>query len=234
LLEASPARETPAVVAPPPEPEAATPPARYWVEYGVYIGARSAKRLQQALAERGLDTVIVPTHRPDGRPLLRVRSSQPLDYGAAKAASAEVRRALKLSALIHRGSPLAPPSAVARNLERPSVSRSYWVQFGAFPHRPQAVRLQEQLARGGVETAVWAMRGTSGRTLYRVRSLTLPDRDSAMAVATRAREAGNTDFLVGQSIARPDAVIDPDRTENDRPIDRVPYRAAESMTFPAH
>jgi len=211
-------------------PTIATP---YWVEYAVYTNARAAKRLQQTLSDHGLKTVIVPTHTPDGRPLLRVRSASELDYGAAKAASENVRQALKLSALIHRGTPTGEqdgvPAAVARQ-STPGVSQGYWVQFGAFPHRPQAERLREQLARGGVATAVSTMRGTSGRTLYRVRSLNLPDRDSALAVAGRGREAGSTDFLVGQSIARP---AEPNRTENDavRPGGR--YRTAESLPFPA-
>lgn len=218
--------------------EAVTSPATiattpYWVEYAVYTNARAAKRLQQTLSDQGLKTVIVATHTPDGRPLLRVRSGSELDYGAAKAASDNVRQALKLSALIHRGTPTreqdGAPAAVARE-SAPSVSQGYWVQFGAFPHRPQAERLQQELARGGVATAVSTMRGTSGRTLYRVRSLNLPDRDSALAVAGRGREAGSTDFLVGQSIARP---AEPNRTENDLVRPGGPYRTAESLPFPA-
>ena len=75
-----------------PEEAAAAPAPQYWVEYGVFTGARAAKRLQQELADKGLDTTITPTHAPDGRPLLRVRSSSLLDYGAAKAASASARQ----------------------------------------------------------------------------------------------------------------------------------------------
>lgn len=221
--------------------EAATSPAAtvttpYWVEYGVYTNARAAKRLQQALSDQGLQTVIAPTHTPDGRPLLRVRSASELDYDAAKAASENVRQALKLSALVHRGMPGrdqdSAPAAVAQTVT-PGANGGYWVQFGAFPHRPQAERLREQLARGGVETAVSTMRGTSGRTLYWVRSLNLPDRDSALAVAGRGQEAGSTDFLVGQSIARPDMAAEPNRTENDVVRPGAPYHTAESLPFPA-
>jgi rare lipoprotein A len=205
------------------------------VEYGVYTNARAAKRLQQALADQGLKTVIAPTHTPDGRPLLRVRSAPELDYGTAKAASENARQALKLSALVHRGMPApeqdAAPAAVAQ-ASKPGASQGYWVQFGAFPHRPQAERLQEQLARGGVETAVSTMRGTSGRTLYRVRSLNLPDRDSALAVAGRGQGAGSADFLVGQSIARPGAA-EPNRTEDDVVHPAARYHTAESLPFPA-
>jgi cell division protein FtsN len=207
----------------------------YWVEYGVYTSARAAKRLQEALTNQGLKTVIVPTHTPDGRPLLRVRSAPDFDYGAAKAASETVRQALKLSALIHHGTPTreqdSAPAVVAR-ASTPRASQGYWVQFGAFPHRPQAERLQEQLARGGVETVVSTMRGTSGRTLYWVRSLNLPDRDSALAVAGRGKEAGSTDFLVGQSIAHP-AAAEPSRTENDIVRPGARYHTAESLPFPA-
>src|SRR5690242_7881928 len=67
--------------------EAATSPEAnetpYWVEYAVYANARAAKRLQQALTDQGLKTVIVPTHTPNGRPLLRVRSAPDLDYSTA-------------------------------------------------------------------------------------------------------------------------------------------------------
>src|SRR6185437_14889454 len=207
----------------------------YWVEYAVYTNARAAKRLQQALADQGLQTVIVSTHTPNGRPLLRVRSAPDLDYSTAKAASENVRQALKLSALIHRGTPTQEqddaPAAVAQ-AATPSASHGYWVQFGAFPHRPQAEHLREQLARGGVETAVSTMRGTSGRTLYWVRSLNLPDRDSALAVAGRGQAAGSTDFLVGQSIARSTAA-EPSRTEEDIVRPGARYHTAESLPFPA-
>jgi hypothetical protein len=221
--------------------DAATSPATiattpYWVEYAVYTNARAAKRLQERLTDQGLKTVIVPTHTPGGQPLLRVRSAPDLDYSAAKAASENVRQALKLSALIHRGTPIpeqdSAPAAVAR-ASTPSASQGYWVQFGAFPHRPQAERLREQLARGGVATAVSTMRGTSGRILYWVRSLNLPDRNSALAVAGRGREAGSTDFLVGRSIARHDGAAEPNRTENDVVRPGESYHTAESLPFPA-
>ena len=75
------------------------------------------------------------------------------------------------------------------------------------------------------------MHGTSGRILYWVRSLNLPDRDSALAVAGRGQDAGSTDFLVGQSIARPTA--EPNRTENDVVRPGARYHTAESMPFPA-
>ena len=124
-----------------PPGEAAAAPSQYWVEYGVFTGARAAKRLQQALANQGLDTVITQTHAPDGRALVRVRSSL-LDHGAAKAASESARQALKLSALLHRSA--APPAQTVARAAAPSVSQGYWVQFGAFPHRQQAARLQAE------------------------------------------------------------------------------------------
>lgn len=217
------------------EPTNTTSTAQYWVEYGVYTNARAAKRLQQALADQGLDTVIARTHTPDGRPLLRVRSTSELDYGAAKMASDNAGRRLKLSALVHRGTPAAGEAVAQGPAAKASASQGYWVQFGAFTHRPQAARLQEQLAKNGIETAVSTMRGTSGRTLYWVRSLNLPDRDSAMAIATRGQAAGNADFLVGQSIARSGAAGagDHDRTEDDSTTRTARYRTAESMPFPA-
>ncbi|HKW55215.1 MAG TPA: SPOR domain-containing protein [Stellaceae bacterium] len=207
----------------------------YWVEYGVYTNARGAKRLQQALADQGLKTVITLTHTPDGRPLVRVRSAPELDYGTAKAASENARQALKLSTLIHRGTPAREQGvaqAALAQASKPSATEGYWVQFGAFPHRPQAERLQGQLARGGIETAVSTMRGTSGRTLYWVRSLNLPDRSSALAVAGRGQEAGSADYLVGHSVARPGATAEPNRTENDVVRPGVRYHTAESLSLP--
>jgi len=238
LLEAAPESPGRAAVLPPPEATKAAAPddvapvaTQYWVEYGVYAGARAAKRLQQALADHGLDSVVVPTHAPDGRPLLRVRSSLLLDYGAAKAASENARQALKLGTLLHRSA--APPAQAVARAPAPSARQGYWVQFGAFPHRQQATRLQEQLARSGVETAVSTMRGTSGRTLYWVRSLNLPDRDSAMVIASRGQGAGSTDFLVGQRVARPAPAAEPNRTEDDSASRSTRYHAAESLPFPA-
>jgi cell division protein FtsN len=232
LLEAAPAAvlQSPAATTAAAPGEAAAAPSQYWVEYGVFTGARAAKRLQQALANQGLDTVITQTHAPDGRALVRVRSSL-LDHGAAKAASDSARQALKLSALLHRSA--VPPAQTVARAPAPSVSQGYWVQFGAFPHRQQAARLQEQLARGGIETAVSPMHAASGRVLYRVRSLALPDRDSAAAVASRAQEAGSSDFLVGQSVARPTAAAEPARTEDDSAPQGTRFHAAESLPFPA-
>ena len=213
--------------------DAASPDTPYWVEYGVYNGARGAKRLQQALADHGLDTVVVPTHAPDGRPLLRVRSSLILDRAAAKAASENARQALKLSTLIHRGAAAPAPAQTVAHALVPSASpQGYWVQFGAFPHRPQAARLQEQLARSGIETAVSTMLGTSGRTLYRVRSLALPDRDSALAIAGRGQEAASGNFLVGQSIAHPAPGAER-RTEDGSARRSIRYSAVGSPPFPA-
>ena len=91
------------------------------------------------------------------------------------------------------------------------------------------------MARGGVETAISTMHGTSGRILYWVRSLNLPDRDSALAVAGRGKEAGNIDFLVGQSNVRstPAVSAEPKHADDDTGSRSVPYHAAESLPFPA-
>jgi cell division protein FtsN len=224
----------PAKIAEPEEAAVTAPAPQYWVEYGVFTGARAAKRLQQELAGQGLDTTITSTHAPDGRPLLRVRSPALLDYGAAKAASATARQGLRLSALLHRN--IAAPAAAAVALgapTSPSANHNYWVQFGAFLHHHQAAKLQEELARGGVDTAISTMHGTSGRTLYWVRSLNLADRDSAVAMADRGKAAGSTDFLVGQSNVHSLAGGEPKHADDDTGSRSVPYHAAESLPFPA-
>lgn len=199
MLEAPPVQPAPAVTTLAPRVEATH---RYWVEYGVFVGHRYAKRLQQALANQGLDATLVATRAPDGRPLVRVRSAPMPDYAQARAAAQSARSALKISTLVHRVAAPAPAAVAAAPELAPAPSRGYWVQFGAFPHRHQAARLQSELARGGLETIVSSMRGTSGRTLFYVRSVGFADHQSAVAAAHRGQEAANVDFLVGRSTAR--------------------------------
>ncbi len=186
-------------------PSAAMPgtPARiatqYWVEYGVFAGEGYARRLQRALAARGLEATVVPTHTPKGRPLIRVRSLLLDDQRQAHAAARSARAALKIGTLVHRVP--APPTSAAAAAHQPGppASRGYWVQFGAFPHRDQAARLQAQLARGGLPTVISAMRASSGRTLFCVRSIGHSDRQTAVAAARRGQRTANVDFLVGRA-----------------------------------
>jgi cell division protein FtsN len=196
LLEPLPAEAQ----APQPTGPAAAPVAsdhHYWVEYGVFVGARYAKRLQEALAAHGLDAVVVPTHGSGHRPLLRVRSAPLADYARARDAAENAGRMLRLTALIHRSSigsgqlAAAKPAMAARKHE-------FWVQFGAFPHHWQAARLRNALAQGGIDTVVTGLRAPSGRPVFAVRSPPLPDRPSAAAIAMRGQQAGNVDFLIGQ------------------------------------
>ena len=67
-----------------------------------------------------------------------------------------------------------------------------------------------------------------------MRSLNLPDRDSALAVAGRGKEAGNIDFLVGQSNVRstPAVSAEPKHADDDTGSRSVPYHAAEITTLP--
>ncbi|HEX7970404.1 MAG TPA: SPOR domain-containing protein [Stellaceae bacterium] len=199
MLEAPPALPTPSIAAPVPSVAVTH---RYWVEYGVFVGTRYAKRLQQALAAQGLDATLAPTRAPDGRPLVRVRSAPLPDYAQARAAAQSARSALKISTLVHRVAAPAPIAVAATPQLAPAPDRGYWVQFGAFPHRHQAARLQSELARGGLETVVSSTRGTSGRTLFYVRSVGFADHQSAVAAAHRGQDAAKVDFLVGRSTAR--------------------------------
>jgi cell division protein FtsN len=180
---------------PPPAPapaQAAAPRHPYWVEYGVFVGPRYAKRLQQALARDGLESVVVATHGSHGRKLLRVRSAPLGALADARAAAAKADRALHLAALIHSGQP-----------EAGAPAPHYWVQFGAFRKEAQAARLQHRLATAaGLGTSVTAVRGTSGKPLFLVRSTPLATRDAAVAIAVRARPIAEVPCLVGLASGR--------------------------------
>ena len=183
----------PLALAPPPGQAAEPRPVtQYWVEYGVFAGQRYARRLQQALAEQGLDTRIVRTHTPQGRPLLRVRSEATADLAAARAAAATAEGALTISTLVHR----AAPSAAA-------ATKHYRVQFGTFPTRQQAAQLKRDLSKGGVAATVSLVRGKGDKPLYFVRSLRLPDRLSATLLAARGREIAQVDGLIEEHGSRP-------------------------------
>jgi hypothetical protein len=184
------AEETPAIAT-------AEPPA-YWVEYAVYAGKSHAQRLQRKLAEKGLETVIVPTRTPAGRPLLRVRSAR-IDHATALAAAETAQAALKIRPLVHRDRHVAPDSrAIAVASAAP---QGYWVQYGAFAHRQNAQRLGAELARHGVDARVYLTRGTGGKPLYLLRSSGLPDHASAAALAKRYEQVATAGVLIGHSPA---------------------------------
>jgi cell division protein FtsN len=190
----------------PTNPPVADQPEHYWVEYGVFAGERYAQRLQQSLADLGLDAMVTPAPSRSGRHLVRVRSAQLLGYAAAHAAALQAQAELKIDTLIHRtDGPSAPvvsvhaaPEPVASSGTSTPPQAPYWVQFGAYPHHQQAARFQERLASQGIDTVVISVRGVSGRTLYCVRSVGLNDRTSALAMGQRGQQATNADFLVGQ------------------------------------
>jgi cell division protein FtsN len=194
-LEAPP----PAAVAPPPAEAAG----HYWVEYGVFAGEHYAKRLQQILADHGLAAVVVATHAPSGRPLLRVRSPGIADHAEARAAADGAQQALGIGTLIHHsaGELAAMPAPSMSLAGSAGGNLPYWVQFGAFPHRQQAAQVKDALEQGGIDTAISQMQATSGRLLFLVRAVRIADRDSALALAHRGQQAANLDFLVGRNLA---------------------------------
>jgi hypothetical protein len=110
-----------AAVAPAPAPRAA---ARYWIEYGVFLGQGEgyARRLQQALAEHGITAAIVAAHGAGGRPLLRVRSAAIADDGEARAMAARAKRVLGIPSLLHRETGETAPSD-ATAVPRPAAGR---------------------------------------------------------------------------------------------------------------
>lgn len=181
------ASQTAALEAPAPAPPpAAAPRHPYWVEYGVFVGPFYAKRLQQALTRNGLASVVVTTHGRHGKKLLRVRSAPLSALSDAREAAAKADHALHLAALIHSGLP-----------EAGAPAPHYWVQFGAFRKRAQAARLQHRLAQAGLGTSLYAVRGTTGKPLFLVRSTPLTSHDAAVAIALRARPVAETPCLVG-------------------------------------
>jgi cell division septation protein DedD len=194
-VAALPPPEAPAAApAPPPSPApraAATRAAPgYWVEYGVFAGEHYARRLQQSLSAQGIRSIITRTHTPAGRPLWRVRSAGLSDLGAARAAAGAARQSLKLASLIHRHAPARAPKA-----ER------YWVEFGRFPARPEARRMQQKLAQHGIATTVTSMRDKSGKPLFSVRSSHLASRAGAGKLVRQARGVLEARIVIGHDRA---------------------------------
>jgi cell division protein FtsN len=170
----------------------------YWVEYGVFAGDGDAQRVQQALANQGLSSVVVVTHMPDGRVLLRVRSVVLADHDEASEVAARAQRALGIGTLVHGSAGETAPVPVAPTAASTGAER-YWVQFGAFLRAEQAQQVRDALGESGIDAAVSPTHDASGRPLFRVRSALLPDRDSALALARRGHDAAKVDFLIGRS-----------------------------------
>jgi cell division protein FtsN len=201
--EPAPAQSAPAPVQtaalpPPPAPAAApaldepapsaAPTEEHWVEYGVFdVGNSYAERLKQRLAKKGLDSVIVKTHDRQGRPLLRVRSAPLADFAAAQEAASRAEAALRITPLVHSGTPATGPS-----------DKRFWVQFGAFHEHAGAARVQRRLARIGVQASVSLVRGETGKPLYLVRSEPLTTHDAAVALAHWAEPAAGVIGFVGE------------------------------------
>ena len=195
-------RQTAALEQPQPRPVAPAEPAEpaaplrgaaaahYWVEYGVFDGPAYAKRLQHALAERGLASVVV-TSEGHGRKLLRVRSTPLASLALARQAALTAHSALAIAPLIHHGRPGAGVAPA-----------HYWVQFAAFRKPAPAARLQRRLARNGVGATVSSVRGKSGKPFYLVRSNPLATHAEAMATAARGRQLTSLEALVGMTPER--------------------------------
>ncbi|HZB91278.1 MAG TPA: SPOR domain-containing protein [Stellaceae bacterium] len=181
-------------VAPPP-PRAAVPAPElsrtpsYWVEYGVFAVAHYAARLRDVLARSGLESVVVETHDPRGRPLLRVRSAPLGDLIAAQEAARQAETALGIAPLVHRGEPETLASA-----------KRYWVQFGAFREAGPAARLRHRLAGAGIAAGVFSTRGTNGKSLYLVRSADLSSHANAVALAQRGQSVTQATNLIGERL----------------------------------
>ncbi|HUC67192.1 MAG TPA: SPOR domain-containing protein [Stellaceae bacterium] len=176
----------PALDAPAPS---ATPAEEHWVEYGVFgVGSGYAEKLKQRLEKKGLDSVIVKTHDRQGRPLLRVRSAPLADLAAAQEAANRAEAALRITPLVHSGTPEMGP-----------VEKRFWVQFGAFHEHGGAARVQRRLASIGVQASVSSVRGESGKSLYLVRSEPLTTHEAAVALAHWAEPAAGVIGFVGET-----------------------------------
>ena len=188
--------DAPASALPSPAPAAAPLPnaePQYWVEYAVYVGRHYAVRLQQSLAREGLDTVVVRTHTPAGRPLLRVRSARPSDHAMAERAAEIARHSVRIVALLHR-----LPNAAANGVARGPAPPVYWVRLGAFHERRNAAAARETLARHGIDTILYSAHRSSGNSLFYLRSVGDPDRVAAADLAAQARAV----VAVGATVLR--------------------------------
>jgi cell division septation protein DedD len=201
----------PVIAALPALPPVAAPPAiagrasrHYWVEYGVFAGKTYARRLEQSLKGQGLPAVVVATHDPRGRRLLRVRSAPLANLAAARAAAAKAGEALHLAALIHSGSPAAAPEP------------RYRVQFAAFAKARPAARLSRALRRRGITASVYVTRGIAGKPLFYVRSQRVRDHRQALALGARGRSLITGDFLVEEVPQTKHAARAPPRPATDR------------------
>jgi hypothetical protein len=161
--------------------EAASSAPRFWVEYAVYARRHYADNLQKNLAKQGLDTVVVRTHTPDGRPLLRVRSAHPIDRDAAESAAATARQSIKIVALIHR----MPPDAGGTIATGPAKP-VYWVRLGGFTARDSAAKAREALAQHGIRTTLYSTRDKSDKQVFYLKSMSSPDRPATADLAARA------------------------------------------------
>ena len=171
-----------------PHNELRTSQPQYWVEYGVYVGASYARRLQQTLARDGIRALVVTTHGVGGRKLLRVRSAPLPGLRVAREAAAQAGSALGIAPLVHRGNPAAD-----------APGRRYWVQFGAFQRAAPAERLKRHLSRAGVASRLTFAKGKAGRRFYLVRSLPLASHAEAVALAAQGRTAARAAALIGET-----------------------------------
>jgi cell division protein FtsN len=162
--------------------EGASAAPRFWVEYAVYARRHYADNLQRDLAMQGLDAVVVRTHTPDGRPLLRVRSGHPVDRETAETATATARQSIKIVALIHR----LPGDAGATIAGIPATPL-YWVRLGSFTARHSATAARQALARHGIPTVLYSARDKAEKPLFYLRSSANPDRLAAAELAARAK-----------------------------------------------
>jgi cell division protein FtsN len=119
--------------------------------------------------------------------LLRVRSAPLADLAAAQEAADRAETALRITPLVHSGTPAIGPS-----------EKRFWVQFGAFHEHGGAARVQRRLARIGVQASVSAVRGESGKSLFLVRSEPLTTHDAAVALAHWAEPAAGVIGFVGE------------------------------------
>lgn len=214
---ASPAEESnragPGLAAPAGAAEAAPAPALFRVEYATYgAGHRTyADRLAGALAAIGIDAMVGTAHDPAGRPLITVWSPA-ADRTAAMRTASDARRQLHLHPAVRRQIDAARLKGPAQGSHpAPAVERfgRLRVQAAAFDRQPAAKRLQRRLAAEGITTTVSARHRPSGRPIFLVLTIDLPDRPAARAMAARVQRVIGTPPLV---IARRDHSPEPAQT----------------------
>jgi cell division protein FtsN len=173
---------------------------RYWVEFGAYDTAHYADRLKQSLGQLGIDATTSRVAGKNGRTYLRVRTSGDSDRATATAELAKAQSALGIKPLLHRATAISPaPARPPEAQATPAKKGDYWVQFGAFRARENAVTMLSQLHKKDIQAFIFERKNSVSKPLYLVRVSGLSTYAEARRTAQLGRTATHTtDAFIGQ------------------------------------